>query len=382
MRIFKRKDYMKVLTAVGIFAATACFAAFGKPVEIRVKPGESLAAVRDKVRALPDDRRAQGVEVVLESGRYLLNGTLDLDVRDGGAKTVPVVWRAADGARAVICDGVPIKCEAFRPVKDSAALSRMDAAAKDHVLVADLSESGFQFWKPRKGEMRAPTPVPELFVDGARMTLAQWPNAGEWTTIHKFIDRGTQDNDGSVSQGLGKKRNEKQQSPRGGTFGYAGTRPARWTRAGEVWLHGFWCFDWYDTVIPVASINTASNTITFAAKHTYGVRAGNPSPRRWKALHLLEELDVPGEYYVDPIAKKLYFWPVKKLTASSRVVVAGIGRNLVRIDKGANIVFRGIGFEECFSDAVALRSCENVAFERCVFRNCRGKAIYSQDCTG
>ncbi|MGN0847394.1 MAG: right-handed parallel beta-helix repeat-containing protein [Kiritimatiellia bacterium] len=377
-------EVMLGLALVG-YARGACVHAAGGRVQgvtIRVRPGESLVAVRDKVRALSAEARAKGVEVVLAPGRYRLEAPLDFDARDGGSAEAPVVWRSGDGGRAVLCDGVNLSAASFEPVADAAILARLDGAAKGRVLVADLAASGFPFWKPLTREIRQPTPVPELFVDGVRMTPAQWPNAGEWATIRGIVDAGTRDNDGSVGQGLGKARAAQPGPPRGGTFVYEGDRPARWTKAPEVWLHGFWCFDWYDAVIPVAAINAASNTITFAAKHTYGVRQGNPRPRRWRAVHLLEELDAPGEYYVDPVGKKLYFWPVRPLEAATRIVVTGVWRNLVRVEKARDLVFRGLGFEECFGDAVNLKEGERVAFERCAFRNIRGKAIYSQACTG
>ncbi len=376
-----KKETIKIIFGVVLGLAVGA-GVQAKPVTFSVQPGESLTAVRDAIRALPAAQRAQGVEVVLAPGRHVLDGTFDLRAQDSGTAEAPVVWRSAGEGLAILCDGVQLPATAFKPVTDAAVLARLDAAAKGHIRVADLSSYNLHFWKPFKREVRAPTSVPELFVDGVRMTIAQWPNAGEWTTIQKFVDKGTQDNDGTVTQGLGKKREKAPEPPRGGTFGYAGDRPSRWTRAPEVWLHGFWCFDWYDTVIPVASINTASNTITFAAKHNYGVRPGNPSPRRWKALHLLEELDVPGEYYVDPVAKKLYFWPVAELTAATRIVVSGMGRPLLRLEKTKNLVFRGLGFEECFGDGAILKTCERVAFERCTFRNLQRKAIYAENCTG
>lgn len=350
------------------------------PYVVHARPGESLEAVRNAVRALPASNRVHGVEVRLAPGRYTLSRPLALGAADGGTPEAPVVWRSDDGGRAVLCDGVSLSASAFAPVTDAAVRDRLDAAARDAVRVADLSACGLSFWKPLTRERRLPLPIPELFCDGARMTPAEWPNDGEWATIASFVDEGTRLNDGTVSQGLGVKRDEKASPPRGGTFGYAGDRPARWTKAREVWLYGFWCFDWHDAVLPVAAINAASNTITLAAQHTYGIRLGNPSPRRWKAIHVLEELDVPGEYYVDPVAKKLYFWPPRALGPAARVTLVEANRPLVRVEKAHDLVFRGLGFELCGGDAAVVKGCAAVAFERCDFRNVKGKAIAMTDC--
>ena len=255
------------------------------PAAINVRPGASLAAARDAARALSATERAGGVEIVLAPGVYRIADTLTLGPADAG-----VTWRVAEGGRAIVCDGIELKPELFKPVPERTP--RVDLAVRAKVLVADISHAGVCLGDDRKCEFRAPLPIPELFVDGVRMTPARWPNEG-WATIAQFIDQGTRDASGNVTESLEGKKTQSRS--RGGAFGYSGDRPSRWTDAPYVWLHGFWCFDWYDTVIPVASVNAASNSITFAAQHTYGVRAGNPSPRRWTAVHLLEELDAPGE---------------------------------------------------------------------------------------
>jgi hypothetical protein len=36
---------------------------------------------------------------------------------------------------------------------------------------------------------------------------------------------------------------------------------------------------------------------------------GNPSPRRYRALNVLEELDQPGEFVIDRGVGRLYLWP-------------------------------------------------------------------------
>ena len=360
---------VKFVSAAACFALAVCLHA--QPYTIEVKPGDSLETARNTARALTAAQRANGVEIRLAPGIYRIGATLKLGPEDAG-----VTWRSADGGRAMICDGMVLKPELFKPVPEETP--RVDPAVRAQVRVADLASANVWLGDVPKREFRAPMPIPELFVDGVRMTPARWPNEG-WTTVERFIDPGTKNNDGSVGDSL--KGKKAQTQPRGGTFGYAGDRPARWTMAPYLWLHGFWCFDWYDAVIPVASVNTSSNSITFAAQHTYGVRAGNPSPRRWRAVHLLEELDVPGEYYADRDAKKLYLYPPTSFGPDSRIVLTSTWRHLVAVEKGAGIVFRGIDFTECQGDAVLLRRCTRVSFEKCRFYNIRCKALYAEGCT-
>ena len=197
----------KFVCAAACFGLAACLHA--QPFTITVHPGASLEAARDAARAVSAEKRAGGVEVVLAPGVYRRNATLKLDARDTG-----VTWRSADGGRAVICDGIELKPERFNPVPEGTP--RVDPAVRAHVLVADVASENTWLGDDLKRDVRAPLPIPELFVDGVRMTPARWPNEG-WSTIEKFIDPGTKNNDGSGSDSLkGPKANAQ---PRGGTFG-------------------------------------------------------------------------------------------------------------------------------------------------------------------
>ena len=70
------------LVALAIQGAVVC--AQGAPHVIEVKPGGSLEAARDAARALPAEKRADGVEIVLAPGVYRRSATLKLDARDAG----------------------------------------------------------------------------------------------------------------------------------------------------------------------------------------------------------------------------------------------------------------------------------------------------------
>lgn len=99
--------------------------------------------------------------------------------------------------------------------------------------------------------------------------------------------------------------------------------------ADGIWLHGFWRWDWNDEVYKVLSIDTVNRVITVNSKNSnYGIQnytlcdesgnvdaqgtfLANPSPRRWFAMNILEELTSAGEYYIDRVNKKLYFWTTR-----------------------------------------------------------------------
>ena len=67
-------------TRIPLFLVSASLAAAAAPHVIHVKPGDSLEAVRDQVRALPAAARAQGVEVVDAGGDDGLHGAVVADV--------------------------------------------------------------------------------------------------------------------------------------------------------------------------------------------------------------------------------------------------------------------------------------------------------------
>ena len=337
-------------------------------------PFATIARARDAVReARKNSELSNGAEVVVAGGRYALTEPIKLDARDSGTVGGPVVFRAAPGAKVSIAGSARIPVAALRPVTDAEVLQRLDAAARSRTLCADLTALGFVQPSRPGAVLRLPFNVPELFVDNERMTLARWPNEG-WATVQSIISEGTRLNTGYVSDSADPNK-PRPRERQGGVFTYDGDRPSRWNPETALWLHGFWCFDWYDDAIQVAAIDSGKREITLKAPHQYGVRQGNPSPRRWRAVNLLEELDSPGEYYIDPVRNALYFWPGKELTGSTLVTLASLNAALVEMKGVANFVWRGMTFEESYTDGCVIAECSNVRIEGCTFRNFRRRAV-------
>ena len=338
------------------------------------KPFATIEQARDALRAArASGPLTGGAEVIVHAGRYAAPGKIVFAAEDSGLAHAPVVYTAAPGEQVSVTGARLIPSAAFMPIGDEAMKTRLDPDVQSRVLCADLNALGVPKLSQPPDSLRMPFAVPELFFNGQRMTLACWPNEG-WATIKTIVDKGTMRNDGSVTDSADPKKPRPTEN-KGGVFTYEGDRPSRWKPETGLWLHGFWCFDWYDDAIRVASIDPAKHEITLKVGHQYGVRQGNPSPRRWRAVNVFEELDLPGEYFIDRDSNRLYFWPPEKLDGA-RVMLATRDEPLAVLKSVANVTLRGITFEEAQGDALHVLDCQGVSIEGCLIRNIRKKAIH------
>ncbi len=320
-------------------------------------PFATLRRARDAVRKAPKDRARN---VIVRAGTYPLTQTFTLGKGDSGTQEHPVVWRAGPGENVRLTGGVTLPPESFRPVTDEKVLARLDAAARGHVLRSDLKALGVKELTQYPVRFRGVPAVPELFFNDQRMTVARWPNEG-WTTIAKIIASGARPRSGDTS---GKP----------GVFAYEGDRPSRWNVEAGVWLLGYWCYDWYEETIKVKSIDREKRQITLAEPHLYGVQQGNPSPRRYRALNLLEELDRPGEYTIGPAAGLLYFWPPARLSGS-RVVLSRLAGPVLKLQDAQHVVVRGFIVEASLGNGIdVVGGCGN-RIQACEVRNTRQLGI-------
>ena len=116
-------------------------------------------------------------------------------------------------------------------------------------------------------------------------------------------------------------------------------------------------------MIRVKSINRDNGQITLAAPAPYSVKSG-----RFYALNLMEELDSPGEFYIDARNRRLYFWPPAPIE-KRRIAIATLKGPLLSIDNAQNVTFSGMIFETGLGDGVHVGGGSAVRIERCIVRN-------------
>jgi len=337
-------------------------------------PYQTLTQARDGIRQARKAgtlKSEDAVTVLIGPGVYRLEASFELTEQDSGTADAPVVYRALTRGQARIHGGVTLAPEAFQPVKDDRVSARLDPAVRGKVLVCDVAAAAGRGFAEFKAAYRGMPVGPWLYVDRQPMTLARWPNADApdagWTSFSKAIDTG-------LPQPQAADPALRKLHP--GSFEYDDPRPARWNLDEGVWLLGYWTHDWSDEVIRIASYDREKKVIALAAPHSYGINGGTwgAAKRRFFALNALEELDAPGEWYLDRGPKQLYFYPARPLPGA-QIVLTTLTQPLVKVSGAKHVKFVELAFEHVHSDGVVLSNAEAVEVAGCVVANCAGGGI-------
>jgi len=322
----------------------------------RQRPFATLEKAREIIRARKPEG---GASVFLRGGVYPVTKTFLLTGQDSGTAAAPVSYQAYRNETVRLIGGRLL--EGFQPVRDPAVLERLDKEAREHVLGCDLAALGItdlgRFTSRGFGRRRSPAHL-ELFFQDRRMTVARWPNDG-FTKIAALTSSTMGDDHGGT---LGKLD---------AGFYYEGDRPGRWNKLDDIWVHGYWAWDWANSYEQIDTIERTERLIRTRPPYgNYGFRKG----QRFYFLNILEELDQPGEYYVDREARKLYFWPPAPIQ-SGEAAVSLLEEPLIRVEGASHIVIRGLTLEYTRGDGVQVSGGTNVRIESSTIRNIGNAAV-------
>ena len=332
----------------------------------RDRPFATLARARDALRQLRGGGALPvgGVTVYLRAGVYPLTETFALTQEDSGAPGAPITYRAYQSEEVRLTGG--LRLTDFAPVADADVLARLPVEARGHVLQADLKARGLTDFGAlsSRGFARPTTPAHlELFFQNRRMTLARWPNDG-----YAYI--------AGIPQGAGSPDDHGGEIGRlDAGFLYEGDRPKRWRETDDIWVHGFWAWDWANTYERVASLDTDARLVKTHPPHgMYGFRPG----QRFYFLNLLEELDQPGEYYVDRETGLLYFWPPAPL-AEGEAWVSLLAAPFVSLQDVSHVAFRTLTFECARGNAIEISGGDHDLVADCTLRSLGNWAVIIND---
>ncbi len=352
------------------------------------KPFVSLERARDAVRsrkASPSAARER-ITIWVRGGDYFRTNAFALTAADSGTVAAPITWRAYKNEGVRLLGGRTLT--GFAPVSDATVRARLDEQARGHVVQLNLRALGIMDFGEMKSRGFGRPVVPahcELFFDHRPMTLARWPNEGEFAKIAGYPAGQKDEHGGQLGELTG-------------GFNYSGDRPRRWQDTSDLWVHGYWAYDWANSYEQVASLDVEQRLVkTLPPLGHYGFR----KDQRIYFLNVLEELDQPGEWFLDRKSGVLYFWPpaipngTNTLTSgspssinslpiqsSTETILSLLDQPLLKLTDVSHVTFRGFAFEATRGSAVEIHGGASNRIAGCLIRNVGSSGVVIEGGTG
>jgi hypothetical protein len=240
------------------------------------EPFATIGRARDAVRAMKQDAGGP-VVVAIRRGTYYLRQPVVFAPEDSGTEDAPIVYQAYRGEAPVISGGdrLDLKWEPYR----------------DGILQANVP---------------AATAFDQLFVDGVKQHLARYPS----------YDPNAQYFNGFAADCI---------SPE---------RVKRWSNPVGAIVHAMHRAHWGDFHYVVTGVDEKGHP-TLEGGWQNNRRMGMHGSHRF-VENVFEELDAPGEWYLDEQHSTLYFWPPAGVDLNQATVEVAVLRHLFEFDGSMN----------------------------------------------
>ncbi|MCQ2770219.1 MAG: right-handed parallel beta-helix repeat-containing protein [Clostridia bacterium] len=255
------------------------------------------------------------VSICINEGTYQTRG-LQITKEMSGSTNAPVTIYGKGYVH--ISGGITIDKNDFKKVAGDVK-QRLSTKARSHVYVADLKKMGIGiddygplfpigwFQTTDMYDNIKQGNACECFCNGSRMTLARYPKDSE-LSLGEIIDEGENymREPREIFAVWSKRRN-----PFPGIYKMEEKdrkHISKWAPSNDIWMAGYPGIDWADLSARV-KIDPNEGTIRPELVSRYGAKKGTP----YHFFNVLDELNAPGEWYLDRDNALLYVWPTTSI---------------------------------------------------------------------
>ena len=309
-------------------------------------------------RTAKRENKSETFTIFLREGTYDVSQGLTIPESISGTDKAPVIISSYKDEKVSLIGGLSLQGKSFK-LSDNKKLSENARGNVYELNLQDLGYSGL----PEITKSSAPN----MIVDGMKYTIARYPNSEE-TAPKKY----TRDDGKKGYIDIGSLKGESPE--RGFEFEFNGSRPLNWENDGNIWMHGSFDYDWSVANYKIKEINEAKRSITTVQRAGWGDGASYSEHNHYYYFNILEELDIPGEWYYDYNTGDLYVYPLSDIESSTIDIIQG-SNNLVTFDGGAhNVVLNGIEVK-CGNGIGVVLSGYRYIMQRCTVRDVGSTAV-------
>lgn len=309
-----------------------------------------------------------GVTVYFREGVYALMSSLTIGNKSSGASEKDLVFYTNyEDEEVIFTTAVTVTGKDLKKAvetNDSVFNRKVNDVAKPNIYSVDLSKLGYTNFGTFTKSAR-----PSLYVDGTLYTIARWPNAGN-TNMARYT--GADGNHGVVevgditSQGttLGTYTGER---GIGIEFQVANPRPFQWENTDNIWFYGYFYQEWAPYHFRIKSWNEKKMTIKSYDYSSYG--AQYQKEKNFYYYNILEELDNPGEFFVDNKSGMLYFYPTIEIKDNTLVQLVTTTNDIITLDDAKYTVINGLTLDMGYIGVKMVGGSNKNLVQNCTIKN-------------
>lgn len=303
------------------------------------KPFATIKGAADRAATEKAKNPDSQIIITVKGGDYFLNEGIKLDPNLSGTEEKPFVIRNYNDEEVNVRGSKQIDPKDFHQCTDEKILKKIPEKARQYIGEYDLSKviSGGldNIQKNTLGYY-------SLILNDRDQTLARYPNDGYEhvkTVVNKWNFFTTPEN------------------------------AKRWITAENAYIASWfgveYCFE-----INAVNMMAEDGNILMRTNAWYGIKPGN----RFYIFNLLEELDTPGEYYIDRTSKKLYFYPPYTMT-NAFIEIPILTEEIINVNGMKNLTVKGINFKSARGNGISAVGCENFVLDGCKVENVGNMAL-------
>lgn len=342
-------------------------------------PFATIERARDAVRSA-DKSSCDGITVAIKAGDYRIS-SLEFNSQDSGTESCPITYCAYGDGEVVLNGGISISGKDFGRVTDKEMLSRLSRKAQKKVVCVDLGK--YEITAEQYGKIYAIGSYNtaaqydgdytgnlycELFVNDRRQTIARYPDDGYLYT-EKVIKTGLgRESDGAPTA---VPNWESIRNPESDVYEVSKKLAKRingWETLDDVWMFGFWKYDWADASTLIGSFDYKERELSPKFVSMYGTKKDAP----YYFFNVFEELDAEGEWYLDRDSGIIYLYPGDDFS-SATVDLTLTTKPIIKANADY-LIFSGLTVKGTRGDAVNVNG-NNVTVKNCLVKNVAGYAI-------
>lgn len=310
-------------------------------------PLKTIEGARNYVRKLKEGGKLNrnGAIVYFREGEYFMNNATLFEKEDSGDLGAYIRYKAYNGESVRFIGAKKIDFNWFEKAPKKVTGLILEREARNKIKMLDLKKYGLMQYGiiDHVGYVVNNKPLPSamVYIDGESLHLSRYPNIDNFDDIEMPVEKNR--------------------------FVSKSKRVCLWKNKEDIWIDGAVSKPWEWKKNKIKEIDE-NGTVTMTWDYHDKIAIQKP---KMFYFNIIEELDYPGEFYIDRKNAKMYIYLPDTVNVKSDIRITQSENQLIRLKGAQYITFEDICFEGTRNTAIELiENAKNIIIKDCEIHSC------------